>query len=758
MQNTHLNDAMQTNIKLALVGTPIQGPRGMSAYQIAVENGFVGTEAEWLGSLNGGNAGAAAGALAGSTAGTAAANLVVAGKANTDGSNVEADAFRGAIGAVSSSEMNELVQSSTQNLATEQELEEVRVIAQASTVTVAGKANTDGSNVKADAFRGAIGAASSEELAAAVAPLVRDAELSAATSPLATRDGSNVEADAFRGAIGAQRTFSVALENFAVGNGVTEDAGNLQTALDVALLAGRAAVIAKAGAVYKISTPVKAHGLTIDGNGATFIMGSGIMFVDEAVTLKNATVESSVTSGPNIGRVLGGNSDGFSGTSFDRCIFGRVKIEPSHVDVSGATAVMDDIRIERCKFKGDYTGGLAGDTTNVVAIRAFRDVHVSGNTFAVKGVERFLKISNGCRRVFVRGNSFICNDTAIGKQCIDLFNDSREVIVSGNIVNVTGFTSFVENKTGDGGPYIGEPSEVTVSENIITMSGAKTSDVIGLYGSYGLATQTLSVSTANVKNNSIRLFGKTIINATIDIRGFTDANEGGNIVWSDLNPDYSFCLELSNCRRITSTGTQSNYGSVRVGLARSHPNSTTYTLPPQSVVISSLTLEGYGPLGAINVTGAGAIPTFSVFGSICNPKIGGGTPAGFIHLNVGAGIGLLSVVGNIANLATADDIVTLSGASVTAFNMTDNSWQSGKISVAAFSLPAGGQLDAATVDVKGAKVGDIVMVGAPYTLSGAVIDAYVPSAGRARLRLRNQTASAMNFEAGEFRFKTARCG
>lgn len=101
MQNTPLNNAMQATIKLALVGTPIQGPRGMSAYQIAVENGFVGTEAEWIGSLNGGNAGAAAGALAGSTAGAAAANLVVAGKANTNGSNVEADAFRGAIGAVS---------------------------------------------------------------------------------------------------------------------------------------------------------------------------------------------------------------------------------------------------------------------------------------------------------------------------------------------------------------------------------------------------------------------------------------------------------------------------------------------------------------------------------------------------------------------------------------------------------------------------------------------------------------------------------
>lgn len=48
-----LNDAMLATIKLALVGTPIQGPTGKSAYEEAVANGFVGTTAEWLESLNG---------------------------------------------------------------------------------------------------------------------------------------------------------------------------------------------------------------------------------------------------------------------------------------------------------------------------------------------------------------------------------------------------------------------------------------------------------------------------------------------------------------------------------------------------------------------------------------------------------------------------------------------------------------------------------------------------------------------------------
>src|SRR5690606_3673903 len=51
---------------------------------------------------------------------------------------------------------------------------------------IAPLAAKDGSNVEADAFRGAIGAVSSGDLAVAVAPLVSDAELASAIAPLAT--------------------------------------------------------------------------------------------------------------------------------------------------------------------------------------------------------------------------------------------------------------------------------------------------------------------------------------------------------------------------------------------------------------------------------------------------------------------------------------------------------------------------------------------------------------------------------------------
>lgn len=71
-------------------------------------------------------------------------------------------------------------------------------------------------------------------------------ELSAAVEPLAARDGSNVEADAFRGAIGAQRLVFVAPEDFgAVADGVADDSAPMQAAIDYLEASGGGTLILK---------------------------------------------------------------------------------------------------------------------------------------------------------------------------------------------------------------------------------------------------------------------------------------------------------------------------------------------------------------------------------------------------------------------------------------------------------------------------------------------------------------------------------
>lgn len=45
-------EPLQAQLRLIRVAGPV-GPGGPSAYQVAVANGFTGTEAEWLASLQG---------------------------------------------------------------------------------------------------------------------------------------------------------------------------------------------------------------------------------------------------------------------------------------------------------------------------------------------------------------------------------------------------------------------------------------------------------------------------------------------------------------------------------------------------------------------------------------------------------------------------------------------------------------------------------------------------------------------------------
>jgi len=46
---------MTTSLEAKTITISSAGVQGLSAYQVAVKNGFVGTEQEWLDSLNGAN-------------------------------------------------------------------------------------------------------------------------------------------------------------------------------------------------------------------------------------------------------------------------------------------------------------------------------------------------------------------------------------------------------------------------------------------------------------------------------------------------------------------------------------------------------------------------------------------------------------------------------------------------------------------------------------------------------------------------------
>lgn len=493
----------------------------------------------------------------------------------------------------------------------------------------------------------------------------------------------------------------------------------------------------------------------INGNGATITVGTNAAFNPTApIEIYNVNFQSTA-SGTNKGLAVNAQANGLDGTIIQGCKFGRVQIALFDSNVSDATANNKTIRILNNTFTGDYTGMPGLDVNNIVSVRGAVDIFIEGNNFNVIGVERFVKISDSCRRVFIRGNAFKCLSTSVGKQAIDLFADTREVVIADNIVDLSGFSAFVENKNGDNNVDYAEPAEMSVNCNIIKMTGAITTmSPIAIFGAWGLTEQTLARSTTKVFSNEILQTGTGATAATIVVRGMTHAEVSGNTLWRDDNPDYAGGIEVSNCKREIVFGNQIEHGNILVNLNAAHPGGTTYANPPLDVLIANNQIVSFGALDGVYISGISrTTDRVAINGNSFNPK-SGTSSSGVIWVS-GATITDLSVLGNHGkSLTTADVIVTNSGV-VTTPRISGNSWQGGSTTATPGTITAGSTYTI-NVTVPGAKVGDVVQVGLPYDMQGANIESRVAADNNVRILIRNQTAGSLTFSSGTFSARTAR--
>lgn len=537
----------------------------------------------------------------------------------------------------------------------------------------------------------------------------------------------------------------------AVGDGATDDTAAFQVAANAA----RAFHLAP-GKIYRIAGTVNvANPLTIDGHGATITMSSNIAFnLTAPMEVYNVNFQSTAT-GTGRGYAAWSQSSNISGTKFVGCKLGRNQIVLRDADVFDGAAANRSIRIMDCTFSGDYTGIPGGDVNNIIDIRGAYDVYVTGCNFDVIGIERFVKISDSCRRVFIQGNSFKCNSTTVGKQAIDLFADTREVNVSDNIVDLTGFTAFCENKNGDGASDgYAEPSEVVVANNIIKMAGALISMTpIAIYGAWGLAEGTLSRATAKVAGNDILLTSTGATAANIVVRGMTHAEIARNTIWRDDAPTFAIGIEASNNKVQEVVGNQLEYGGILIGTARQHPGGTTYANQPEDTLVASNQVVAFGRLSGILVIGAAPAGRVTISGNTLVAKVGYGS-SGVVEIEA-ATVAQLSVIGNNGQSLTNADILLTSSAAVLDSRVTANSWQSGRTAATPGTISAGSTFTV-NVTVPGAQIGDTVQVGLPYDMQGANVEARVNASNNVRILIRNQTAGSLTFAAGTFAARTSR--
>jgi len=548
---------------------------------------------------------------------------------------------------------------------------------------------------------------------------------------------------------------AVSAEEFgAVGDGVTDDSPALQKAATALAARGAGTILLQPGKTYQLATEVAvAARIVIQGGGARVRTGVNHAFAITAPIEVYGLEFVSTATGSTIPAAVYGVANGLGGTRIDGCKIGRLAIIVRD-GLANSSASNRSVRILNCTFDGNYTGGTGLDTTNVLDLRGANDIHVDGCDMDVVGVERLVKISDSSRRIFIRGNTFRCVSTTIGKQCIDLFADSREVIVEGNTADLNGFTAFVENKNGEGNTEYAEPSEVLVRGNLLKFAGASASlSPIAIYGAWGLAAGTLARSTVKVNGNDILIQGTGTLNAPIVVRGVTHADVTGNTVWRDDNPNFAPGLEVSNCKRIIIANNEIEHGHVLIGLAAQHPGGTTYSQPPVDARVEGNIISSFGSQGGVMVIGAGTLSRLAVGNNTLIPKAGTGS-SGVVQINAST-VDSLSVVGNQGFSLTNADILLASGGTVTTYHMTGNAWQWGQ-TVSNPGTIANNSQFSLNVTVKGAAVGDTVAVGLPYTSQGAGVEARVSSGNNVQITLRNRTGNDLTFASGTFTARVSR--
>lgn len=550
----------------------------------------------------------------------------------------------------------------------------------------------------------------------------------------------------------------------AIGNGSNNDTAAVQATIDAASAGDTIYFPANKNFVFSGGGVFITKALTLVGSGSTITHTSSKAFTLQAkADIGGFTFASALTSTlvdiALFARNAAGAGYDISGTRIHDNTFGRVSTSIWDDDDQTTDATASGIWVYRNVWNGTYTNATPGDTYNLLDLRGWNDLYIFENRFGVINPERMMKISARCRRIHILDNTLRSLSGTNGKQCIDMFSDAREVIIANNIFDLNANeTHCVEEKTGDGSGTFSEPSEILVTNNICKLSTTDTSSgAFAFFGSWGLASVTLTRSLCEVSNNLIVSTFTTNVQANITVRGFTNASVHDNLIWRDISgsaPTFTYGLEVSNCRTIHIVNNEIEYGIILVNGAASHPNATTYTGEPEAVIIHGNTQRSYKSLAAIYVPNATVIQ-LTITDNILDDSGGGSGSGGFLRLEATTVANLL-MTGNQGFTQGATDIVLASaGAISTTAVVLNNTWQKTTVTWNPGVINNGAS-GFTNVTVLGAKVGDIVTVGMPYASQGAVLDARVSGAGSVLLQLWNFTGGNLTFGSGVWAIQTSR--
>lgn len=504
--------------------------------------------------------------------------------------------------------------------------------------------------------------------------------------------------------------------------------------------------------------------LTASIYGPGTLRGSGVLLSQGAnnVVVDGITFVGTATSG--IFAPIAVSANNRSGLTVRNCTLTDCRVTMRNT----ALARQTDFRFQNNTVNADFS--LIEHVVNqndVVTVRGIDGVWITGNNFSVTNVHRVLKIADTeaattSGTAFRSRNVFITNNRIVGstdsfKQVMDLYFFTSDVTISNNMVDVTGFSVVIENKTGEAQNY---------TQNTFVIGNKLSNDnaVIGLQGSYGALTPGYDVGYQNAV-----ISGNTIISTTTTIsmlkypltaRFYDDIQITNNnfvtpVVFTQTT-GIPAALMASNAFVTFTDNTISN-GVVFFNSATTNQAGQSFASVMQSIVCCNNTISNFGGSGIsggilVQDTGAATSLRILIEGNYIKQDVDDAVSAGCVAI-YNATVNLLSVCNNIGVMANAaEQRLRILTSTITSVIEQNNSWnQVGRASTTYDppSIGAGG-VNTTTISVVGAVAATDVVTRVQFSqaLAGLVLSAWVSAADTVTVQFSNPTSGAINLASG----------
>lgn len=507
--------------------------------------------------------------------------------------------------------------------------------------------------------------------------------------------------------------------------------------------------------LFDVLVDIPVANTTLRGDGAKLQMGAGTMLdcVASGITFEGLWFASTLTSSTTAtGAVRAYDVDR---VTFNRCRFSRVLSSFR----ATATATRTGLNITNCLVDGVYTGSSGTDINNIFDIRGFKDVVFTDNTVTAIDYYRVMKIGTAViaadpyQPSYLSGRISICNNIwntggSGVQQVVDLSFGTQEVVISGNVVETTGTTVpyVFHGKAATSGAGGTTPDNVVITGNSMKL-GSGTDCAFYVEGNWGITGFSTDVR-AVISDNAVE--AAKAVAALFQIKGLNDVVVSGNAI-TQASVAFGRSIAVTNCKRQIIANNSIGWGSIELNGAGSTQDGVTYTLNPESVVITNNIIDDFNSQGGVNIFNMSALEEISVGRNHIRNQTDGGSIVGAVYFST-VTTTRANISDNFANLAaSAKNIV---GGTLTATTLIehDNNWNTVTATWDPASLVDGAGETSAAVTLNRAAFGDTVSVAAPYDLQGITLTGYVSSAGNVRGRLQNETGGTLDLASGTYRF------